>query len=258
MACPFYLEDNSVVKKPIKQRRGHHRVAKDVAPFGEAAIRSQDHGSFLVTGIDELEKQIAAAGYDRQVANLVDDEERGASEEPQTLAQRAFAFGLCQGGDDVGERGERDALSSLHGFDRERRREMAFPGAWGPEQMDHFGTIDELQFGKCQNAIAIERRLEREVEAGERLDRRQPGHPKCSADTAIVAERQFLDQQLVERLDPGDLTLLDSPERGVEHFQRTRHLESDEAFLDAIDRRRLRVDGHDRPSDRASRLPMAW
>ena len=135
---------------------------------------------------------------------------------------------------------------------------MALAGAGWPEQMDHFGTVDELQFGKRQDAMAIERGLEREIETGERFDGRQARHSKRGADTAIVAQRQFLDQQLVERLDPGDLTLLDSPECGVEHFQRTRHLERDEAFLDAIDRRRLRMDGHDRPSDWASRLPMAW
>jgi len=212
----------------------------------------------LIAGVDQLEEQIAAAGHYRQVTDFVDDEKGGTGEESQTFAQRAFAFGLCEGGDDVGERGERDALSSLHGLDRERRREMAFAGAGRPEQMDHFGAVDELQFGKRQDAIAIERGLEREVEAGERFDSRQARHPQRGADTPIVAQRQFLDKQLIERLNPGDLTLFDSPERGVEHFQRTRHLECDQAFLDAVDRCRLRVDGHGRPPDWASLLPTAW
>lgn len=46
--------------------------------------------------------------------------EGGAGEEPQVLAQ--------SGDDDVRERGERDALSRLHGLDRECRREMALGG----------------------------------------------------------------------------------------------------------------------------------
>jgi hypothetical protein len=108
----------------------------------------------------------------RQITNLVDDEKGGTGEEPQTFAQCAFPFGLCKGGDDFGERGERNALSSLHGLDRERRREMAFACAWRPEQMDHLGAVDELQFCKRQDAIAIERGLEREVEAGKRFDGR--------------------------------------------------------------------------------------
>lgn len=78
------------------------------------------------------------------------------------------------------------------------------------------------------------------------------------ADTPIVTQRQLLDKQLIERLNPGDLTLFDSPKRCVEHFQRTRHLEGDQAFLDAVDRCRLRVDGHGRPPDWASRWPTVW
>ena len=38
VTCSFYLDDDGVVKEPIEQRRGHHRVAKDVTPFGKAAI----------------------------------------------------------------------------------------------------------------------------------------------------------------------------------------------------------------------------
>jgi hypothetical protein len=64
---------------------------------------------------------------------------------------------------------------------------MALAGAGWPEQMDHFGTVDELQFGKRQDAMAIERGLEREVEAGKRFDGRQARHSKRGADAAIVA-----------------------------------------------------------------------
>lgn len=41
--------------------------------------------------------------------------------------------------------------------------------------MDHLVAVDELGLGQRQDAIAIERRLEGEVEAGERLDRGEPG-----------------------------------------------------------------------------------
>jgi hypothetical protein len=41
--------------------------------FGKATVGSEDPGATLVAGIDELEEQIAAAGDDRQVSDLVDD-----------------------------------------------------------------------------------------------------------------------------------------------------------------------------------------
>ena len=46
-----------------------------------------------------------------------------------------------------------------------------------------------VEFGKRQDAIAIERGLEREVEAGERFDGGQPRHAQRRPDTPIVAQR---------------------------------------------------------------------
>ncbi len=55
-----------MVNQPVEQRGGDDRVAEDLAPFGEAAVRSEDHGATLVASIDELEEQIFAAGNDRK------------------------------------------------------------------------------------------------------------------------------------------------------------------------------------------------
>jgi hypothetical protein len=66
---------------------------------------------------------------------------------------------------------------------------MALAGAGWPKQMDHLCAVDELQFGKSQDTIAIEGRLECEVEAGERFDGGQARHSQRGADTAIVAQR---------------------------------------------------------------------
>jgi hypothetical protein len=49
-------------------------------------------GTFDLDIADELEEQIAAVG-DRQVADLIDDEQRGAAEPADTLAQLALALG---------------------------------------------------------------------------------------------------------------------------------------------------------------------
>jgi hypothetical protein len=67
------LDDDGVMEKAIEQCGGDDGVAEDLAPFGKAAIGRQNHGAPFVAGIDELEEQIAAAGNDRQVTDLVDD-----------------------------------------------------------------------------------------------------------------------------------------------------------------------------------------
>ena len=75
----------------------------------------------------------------------------------------------------------------------------------------------------------------------------------------LVRGLQGIEKTEIFGIDRGQfISLLDPPECDIEHFQPTRHLESDQAFLDTVDSGRLRVDGHDRPSDRASWLPMAW
>ena len=51
-----------MVQEPVEQRRGDDGVTEDLAPFGEASVRGQDHGAFFIAGVDELEEQIAAAG----------------------------------------------------------------------------------------------------------------------------------------------------------------------------------------------------
>ena len=62
------------------------RVAKNLTPFGEAAIGGEDHGAALVASVDELEEQIAAARNDGQVADFVHDQEGVSAKEANPLA----------------------------------------------------------------------------------------------------------------------------------------------------------------------------
>lgn len=82
------------------------------------------------------------------------------------LAQSAFALDLCEGGS-----ASVASATLFPAFTAPTASAVArwLVGAGRAEQMDHLGAVDELQFGKRQNAIAIERWLERKVEAGERL-----------------------------------------------------------------------------------------
>ena len=207
------LDDDGVVEQPVEQRGGDDGIAEDLAPFGEAAVGGEDHGALLVAGVDELEEQVAAAGNDRQVADLVDDQERCAAEIAQALPELPFALGGGQRGDDVGQSGEVDALAGLDRLDGERGGQVALAGAGRAEQMHDLGTVDEGQLGQGEDAVAIERGLEGEVEAGERLDRGQPCQGERGLDAAVLADGEFLDEQLVESIDAVDLALFDAAKR---------------------------------------------
>ena len=150
VARSFDLHDHGVVQQSVEQCGCDHMVAEHLTPFGEAAIAGEDHGAALVTCVDQLEEQIARPGADRQIANLVDDQQRCPAQEPDTLAERALAFGPGQRGDDVGERREVDAAPGADGLDTEGDREVGLAGAGWPEQVQHLVAPDEIQL--CQTS----------------------------------------------------------------------------------------------------------
>src|SRR3954464_15939933 len=102
-----------MVEQAIEQRGGHHRVAEDLAPFGKATVRGQDHGAAFVAGVDELEEEISAAWHDREIADLVHHEEGGPAEEADPLPELAFPFRARKNTDHVGQGAEVDAASGL-------------------------------------------------------------------------------------------------------------------------------------------------
>jgi hypothetical protein len=83
-----------VVQEAVQEGCRDDGIAEDLAPFGKAAVGGEDHG--VVAGVDQLEEQVAAALDDRQVADLVDDQERGAAEPADALAQQALALGRLE------------------------------------------------------------------------------------------------------------------------------------------------------------------
>ena len=106
----------------IEPGGGDDGIAEHVAPFGKAAIGGQDQGTAFVAGADELEKQIATARDDREAADLVDDQQRGACREPDALVYTPFAFGAGKLADEIGQGAKVDAC--LHrplGPDRSTR-----------------------------------------------------------------------------------------------------------------------------------------
>lgn len=101
IAGPFDLDDDGVMQQAVQQRRGDDRIAKDLAPFGKAAIGGQDHGTLFVAGVDQLEEQVRAAAGDGQVADFIDDQQRCAGVEPDLFSKASFPFSLGQGLDQL-------------------------------------------------------------------------------------------------------------------------------------------------------------
>ena len=61
VACAFDPDDDGVVEEPVEEGRCDDGVSEDVAPFGEASVGGEDHGSFFATRVDDLEEEACAA-----------------------------------------------------------------------------------------------------------------------------------------------------------------------------------------------------
>ena len=172
----------------------------------------------------------------RRVREQVDDQQLSAAEITDALAQPAFPIGAGQAVNDIGERGEVDAAAGAHGLDAKGDGEMTFAGAWLADEMNDFMSVDEVECCKGGDAIAVERRLEGEVEAGQRLDRGQPGHLQRRLDAPTLADRQLLGEQRFDRLDGAELAAFDALHQMIEHLEGAWHAQGDEMLADLLDR----------------------
>jgi Winged helix-turn helix len=162
---------------------------------------------------------------------------RQKSTDPFLPAQGALSLGLGEGADEITKRGEVDAASGFDGLHAERQRQMALAGARWAEEVYDLATIDELQLGERHDAVFVERGLEREVEASERLNCGEACHHQRDLDAAVLTQRELLSEQCVDGFDGGHLAAFEAAHGDVEDLDRPWHLQADQGLLDAIDER---------------------
>ena len=80
-----------------------------------------------MTRIDQLEKQHRPVTAHRQIADLVDDQQRRMSQYPQTARQLARRLGLFQRFDQPGQGAEVNPASGLGGGNGQAYGDVRFP-----------------------------------------------------------------------------------------------------------------------------------
>ena len=101
-------------------------------------------GAFVAGG-DELEEQVRGLGFEGDVADLVDDQQRDPAEPDQLVLQPAGGVGVGEAGDPLGGGGERDPVPGLAGPDPQPDGQVGLAGAgWAEEHHVLLGG-DEVQ-----------------------------------------------------------------------------------------------------------------
>ena len=131
VALALDADDGRMVQQPVEHRRGQHRVAGEgLIPRPEGQVRGQDHRALLVALGDDLEEQVGLFAPQRQVADLVDDQELvDADGAVHRLLPTALALRRLERHDQIGGGGEAHLVAVLGGQVAERDRQMRLADA---------------------------------------------------------------------------------------------------------------------------------
>jgi len=77
---------------------------------GEGFVVGGDQAGSFVSGRDQLEEQVGGVGFERDVADFVDDQEGVAAECAEFVVEAAGVVGVGESGDPVGGGGEQGAV----------------------------------------------------------------------------------------------------------------------------------------------------
>src|SRR6202142_817606 len=139
------FEDVAAVGKTIKQRGRHLRVAEHGGPLAEAEIGRDDDAGALIELAQQMEEQGPAGGAERQVSELVEDDEIGVGEPGGDLSWLALKLLLFESVDEFDGGEEADALAMmLDRLDADRCSEMRLPCAGAADQDDIVRILQEL------------------------------------------------------------------------------------------------------------------
>ena len=170
---------------------------------------------FVALG-DDLEDQVRLGAFERLVANLIDHQDLGTKVGLQFPAQAADLVGGPQVADHVVQGGEVDRETGAAGGDGQGDRSMRFPNSRRTQESGVGLGLNERQGGQVSDLAWVEVGLEGEVVVLEGLVVRQLRQPQCSAEAAVLADGEFLFEDLVKEVEVAQAGLLGSVDELVE------------------------------------------
>ena len=184
--------------QPVEQRRGHLGVGEDARPFGKGEIGRQDDRGSLVEPADQVEQHLPAADRERQIAELVEDDEIDADElvgEFSGLAGARLGLELV---DQIDRGEEAHAGAVAHAIGADRYGDMALAGAGSADQHGVALGGEKAALVQLAHQPLVDRR-DREVELGEVLHHREARHPHAVGGRAGAMIGELGEQQFARR-----------------------------------------------------------
>ena len=191
------------MQKAIEDGGGDDAIAEHLAPGTEALVAGEDHRPAFIAPADELEEQIGAEPIDRQVTDLVDDQQTRCGVDLELLVEPAFGVGLGERSDEVGRGGKQDPVAGLDGLQSQGHGQVRLADAGWSEHDDVVAVFDVMATGKRLQLLLIDRRLVAEVEGLKRLDEREARHGGSHGDVLAGLGADLFAEQALEEVGIG-------------------------------------------------------
>ena len=228
------VDDVAAVKQPVQERGGHDLVVEDLAPALEALVRGEHRRVVLVAPVDQLEEEDGAAAGDREIADLVHDQECGIGQGLEALVQASGCLSLLEGVDQIGQGAVVDFSAALGGGDGQADGQVGLADAGRAEEDDVLLALNEAELVQRVDLLALDVGLEAEVEVRERLDRREPAGAHRGLQASAVAKRDLGGQESLDRFRGGRASSIHSGQDLVQCLQGSRNLEISQLGRDAL------------------------
>jgi len=146
---------------------------------------------------------MGSVAIDRNVADLIDDQEFGLTVEFQPLFNAVFRIGLGQGGNQGHGLGKVGAIAFGDRFDSESHRQVGLSHSRGAEKDDVFSIGDETARSQLLDPFLVDGRLKGKIKALKRLDKREACHGGPHQDVLFFFGADLLTKESIQKVAVG-------------------------------------------------------
>src|SRR5690606_9566571 len=183
--------------------------------------------------VDHLEEEGRVLLAERQVADLVQDEEFGPDQVAHEVLEAVSRPLLAGLEGEVVEREEVDAVAGLDGLERESRGQVRLADAAGTQEEDVLALVEEAERHELLQGLPGHVGGGGEVEGVERRSGRQPCEAEVRLDAPLEARTALDLEEFIEHFDYELLLLLSTLEHRIEGGEGGTHGEVLEVLPDA-------------------------
>ena len=151
--------------QPVQQGRGHAFALEDLAPLAERQVAREQQAGPLIAIREDLEQQLRPGPAERQVAQLIADQQVQSVELAQEAIELVLLLGLLQAGHQVRRREEPHPPAGPAGRQTQGDRQVRFANPRVSDQAQVLVLVQPLAAGQLHDLLLVQVRHATEVVA---------------------------------------------------------------------------------------------